>query len=369
MHARRPRRRVRHPIVRVIAAASAAAILAPVLAAATPRRNVTVGGRPGVPACPPKLPVGQCALVLGRASAFTTTDNGQRDVTTVTQPGVLSAGLLGVSALTPDRVTRARDVQYLNRVYGGAPSAVVTVLSPVGAGRNRQWVVMAQSRRFNLSASLGRVARLPFTPQLAVLPGDVVALTTPTWAPVLRIGLSANRFAYRQSRPGRCAHAPTGAFAPFAFGGSSAYACAYAGTTVELAATEQLTSGAATPCRGPFTLPAVEGPAAIVFDAVHVTAAAGIGCSAALHVAAKAWAERGLRYVFGAQFAPGAYGGPFRAGGFDCYLTAQSAAMRAGECSQHGIGIRFVDQRTFWQQPHPGYAPPALTPPARVSSG
>ena len=175
---------------------------------------------------------------------------------------------------------------------------------------------MAQSRRFNLSASLGRVARLPFTPRLAVLPGDVVALTTPTWAPVLHIGLSAKRFAYRQSRLGRCAHAPAGAFAPLAFGGSSALCVCYAGTTVELAAIEQLTSGAATPCRGPFTLPAVEGPAAIVFDAVRVTAAAGIGCSAALHVAAKAWAERGLRYVFGTQFAPGAYGGPFRAGRF-----------------------------------------------------
>lgn len=350
------------PVLAMAAAAVLAPGAAPAVAAPASPPSVIVGATPTVPSCPPRLPARECTLVLGHASAFDTIANGKGNVSVLTRPGVLTAGLLGVSALTADRASRARDVRYLNRTYGGPPRAVMTLLAPVGAGRNRQWVVMAQSRRFDLTASLGRVIRLPLFPSLAVLPGDVIALSTPTWAPVLRIGLSANRFAYRQSRSGRCARTPAGSPALSAFGGASAYACLYRGTSVQVAASERA-AAEPTRCEGAFTLPAAEGPRSIMFDAVQVTAAAGIGCQAALHVAAKAWPVQDLRYVFGPQFASSPYGGPFHAGGFDCYLTAYAASgSRAGDCASRASGLRFVEKRAFWQRPPSGYTPPALTP-------
>jgi hypothetical protein len=90
---------------------------------------------------------------------------------------------------------------------------------------------------FKVQPYLGQVVQFPLTTTLAVLPGDVVALTTPTWAPVLSIDLPSSKFAYRQSRGTSC-NSPPATNAAQSTGQTTAYTCDYPGTRVEYSATE-----------------------------------------------------------------------------------------------------------------------------------
>ena len=58
----------------------------------------------------------------------------------------------------------------------------------------------------HLQPYLGYVVQFPLATPIPVVPGEVVALTVPTWAPVLTYNLST-KIAYRQSRTANCAHA------------------------------------------------------------------------------------------------------------------------------------------------------------------
>jgi 6-phosphogluconolactonase (cycloisomerase 2 family) len=68
--------------------------------------------------------------------------------------------------------------------------------------------------------------------------GETIALTTPTWAPVLSIDLSTDHFAYRQSRSRNCNSPPSTTQAQTQVGQGTRYVCDYPGTRVEYSATE-----------------------------------------------------------------------------------------------------------------------------------
>ncbi len=84
----------------------------------------------------------------------------------------------------------------------------IAVLKPVGSKSQRRWEVVAESPPVHVQPWLGMVVRFPLARSLPVAPGETVALTTPTWAPVLSIDLSTKRFAYRQSRTSGCSSPP-----------------------------------------------------------------------------------------------------------------------------------------------------------------
>jgi hypothetical protein len=84
---------------------------------------------------------------------------------------------------------------------------------------------------------LGHVVRFPLATSLPVSPGETVALTTSTWAPILSIDLSTKNFAYRQSRTSGCTSPPSSSAAQ-SVGQSTQYLCNYKGTRVEYSATE-----------------------------------------------------------------------------------------------------------------------------------
>ena len=81
-------------------------------------------------------------------------------------------------------------------------------------------------------------------------PGDAVALTTPTWAPVLAIQLPSAKFAYRQSRAKNCGVPPATSHAQ-AVKQVASYKCNYPGTRVEYSATEITAPVALNPIHGP----------------------------------------------------------------------------------------------------------------------
>lgn len=190
------------------------------------------------PSCPPGVSAANCTIILTQVTALATIRDGVAYPTTITQPGYLVAFTLGLSRLDSNDTKARAAVHFLNATYGGTSRAGITVLKPVGPHKNFRWQVVAQSPVVHLQPYLGEVVQFPLQSPIRVLPGEVVALTVPTWAPVLSFDLPLKRYAYRQSRTRNCASPPASSQAQTATGTSARYVCNYPGTRVEYSATE-----------------------------------------------------------------------------------------------------------------------------------
>ncbi len=224
-----------------IAAVAPALLLAGLLPATASAKIIEVGAtRPSAlvaPTCPPGATGSKCTIVLTGVTALETISDGHTYPTTVNQPGYIVAFTLGLSALNPNRATALSDLRYLDKTYG-TTRARLTVLKPAGTARHRSWVVTAESQIFYLQPYLGEVVQFPLAIALPVTRGEVVALTVPTWAPVLSIGLPTKKFAYRQSRTTGCTTPSITNQTQSRVGTSAVYGCNYPGTRVEYSVTE-----------------------------------------------------------------------------------------------------------------------------------
>jgi len=220
-----------------LAAASLCAAVAPATASAAIVELGATSTPLVAPTCPPGVTPANCTIILTRVTALETLRDGAAYPTTIKQAGRIVAFTVGLSRLSSDRVTAHNDIHLLDSAYGGTTRVAITVLRPSGNKRLRHFKVVAASPAFHVQPYLGQVVQIPLTTSLAVLPGDVVALTTPTWAPVLSIDLATKKFAYRQSRNTSCASPPSGNAAQ-GVGQTATYGCNYPGTRVEYTATE-----------------------------------------------------------------------------------------------------------------------------------
>jgi hypothetical protein len=202
------------------------------------------------PACPPGVTPANCKIILTQVTALETISDGVAYPTKVKKAGSIVAFTVGLSRLSSDRATAKSDIHFLDQTYGGTARAAITVLRPVGAKKLRQWVVTAESPVFHLQPYLGQVVQLALPAPLPVRPGDAVALTTPTWAPVLAIQLPSAKFAYRQSRTNNCGVPPATNQAQ-AVKQVASYKCNYPGTRLEYSATEITAPVALDPIHGP----------------------------------------------------------------------------------------------------------------------
>jgi len=223
--------------------ASAATILLAALAPApASAQEIELGATAAAPLIAPVCPAGvsqaNCKIVLPEVTALETIRAGVNYPTTVTKPGEIVAFTLGLSALSSNKATVKSDIAFLDSSYGGSPQAEVTILRQVGKKSLRHWAVAAESSDFHLQPYLGQVVQFPLTQPLPVVPGEVIAVTVPTWAPVLSIDLTPSKYAYRQSRKANCTVPPTSIQAQLTIGQSAPYQCDYAGTRVEYSATE-----------------------------------------------------------------------------------------------------------------------------------
>jgi hypothetical protein len=185
--------------------------------------------------CPNRATVTTCPVVLSRATGLETIANGTDYPTTVKSNGQLVSFTVSLSRLGGSRSTRNSEISALNRAFGSPPEAEVTVLKPVGAKNQRRWQVVASSPAFSLTSYIGSSVELALSSSLAVKPGETIALTTPTWAPVLFPGTSS-QFAYRQSRNSKCSSSPSPSAAQLKVGQSARYLCNYAGVGVSYSA-------------------------------------------------------------------------------------------------------------------------------------
>lgn len=193
------------------------------------------------PVCPPGVSSSNCTIILTRVTALETIRDGTVYPTKVTARGAISAFTVGLSQLSTSKSTQNTYIHYLDSTYGGTPRVTLTVLAP-GGGKKTQWrwTVVAQSPVFHVEPYMGSVVRIPLDTALPVSPGDVVALTTTTWAPVLSINLNSKTFAYRQSRQWNCNKPPASSQAQLTAGKTVGYGCDYPGTRLEYSATEDL---------------------------------------------------------------------------------------------------------------------------------
>lgn len=192
---------------------------------------------------PPMCPVGvsssNCDIVLTRSTGLETVRDGIAYPTRVRFAGTLVAFTVGVATLSSSAATTHQEIANLDATYGGVTMAGITVLKPrPGKNLNRNFTVVTEGPMVHLQPYLGYVVQFPLATPIPVVPGELVALTVPTWAPVLTYNLSTKQFAYRQSRTANCAHAGHYQNAQLTIGQTHDYTCDYAGTRVEYNATE-----------------------------------------------------------------------------------------------------------------------------------
>jgi hypothetical protein len=224
-------------LVSGLAAASASAQIVEIGATATPV---------AAPACPTGVSPSNCFIILTRTTALQTVSDSVVLPTKVKKAGWLVAFKVGLSQLTTNAKTEKNYLHILDQAYGGTPQVALTVLKP---GPKDKYTVAAESPAFHVEPYLGSVFQTPlslppkfsaFNP-LPVARGDVIALTVPTWAPILSYNLTASKFVYRQSRTGTaktCAPPTPTQTAQLTVGASTSYVCNYTGTKVEYSATE-----------------------------------------------------------------------------------------------------------------------------------
>lgn len=204
------------------------------------------------PTCPKGVAPAQCTIILTRATALETIRDDITYPSTVKQAGRLVAFSVGLSGLSTNPTTAANDVKFLDKTYGGDAQVAITVLKLIGPKSDRRWEAVAEGPLLDVQPYLGQVAQFPLAASIPVARGETIALTTPTWAPVLTIDLSTTHFAYRQSRSRNCNNPPAASQAQLTVGLSARYVCDYPGTRVEYSATE-VTNPTPTPTPAPTT--------------------------------------------------------------------------------------------------------------------
>jgi hypothetical protein len=189
------------------------------------------------PTCPSGVKPSQCTIILTRDTALATIRDGVSYPTMVHRAGRVVSFSVGLSNLSSSTSTRKKDINFLNQTYGGDAQVVLTVLKRVGR-KGQHWQAVANSGVWHVVQYLGSVAQIPLLTSIQVTPGEVIALSTPTWAPVLSIQQASGN-AYRQARGTHpdCSR-PSNSQQAQKKGHTSNYPCKYAGTRIEYAAQE-----------------------------------------------------------------------------------------------------------------------------------
>jgi hypothetical protein len=182
-----------------------------------------------------------CTIILTRVTALETVRDGVSYPTRVRRAGRITSFSVGLSQLSSNKATQNSYIQFLNGTYGGPARVGITILrqGPWKRGQWR-WTAVANSPMYLVQPYLGSVVQIPLTNTLEVKPGEAIALTTPTWVPVLSINVDSKRFAYRQSRLYNCANPPSSSQAQLKAGKVTNYGCNYPGTRLEYSASETL---------------------------------------------------------------------------------------------------------------------------------
>ena len=160
------------------------------------------GGAGGGPSATPSCPGTPC-LSVTRTTGFQTSARERRNLYTAPGTGRVVAFTLRLGKPS------ATQVGFFNRQAGGTAKVRLTVLRPAGTrGGAPQYALNAQSDDFAVGPYFGQTVQFPLYTSLLVRRGYVVALTVPTWAPVLAVSNLNSTYSWRSSRTAPCSTNP-----------------------------------------------------------------------------------------------------------------------------------------------------------------
>jgi hypothetical protein len=146
------------------------------------------------PASPPSCPARPC-LAVSRTTGYQAKVGPTRSLMRIPKTGRIVAWTIALG--NPG----AQQTRFFNQRLGGEAEAQITILNPRRRLRSR---AVANGEPQKLQRYFGSTVQFPLERSLRVRRGWVVALTVPTWAPALAVGLGADT-SWRASRGrGRC---------------------------------------------------------------------------------------------------------------------------------------------------------------------
>lgn len=170
--------------VLAVAGAACAALALPAYASAEIIEIGKVDPAP-VASCPTRP-----CLAVSRTTGYQAKIGPTRGVMTIPKDGSLVAWTIGLGKPGKKQTT------FFNDKLGGESQAQLTVLNPRSKLRSR---AVAQGDVQKLTPFFGTTVQFPLAKSIPVKKGWVIALTVPTWAPALAVGLGADT-SWRASR-------------------------------------------------------------------------------------------------------------------------------------------------------------------------
>jgi hypothetical protein len=178
-----------------------------------------LGGAAGTAA--PSCPGAPCTVVTA-VTGFQAAIAGRHNTMTVSRAGRVTGWQIVLAAQTPDQSA------YFDQLTHGPARAGLVILRHVA---NYGFRVIDASPLVMLAPYFGRTMSASLTRPLPVRPGDILALTVPTWAPALAVGLDPDT-GWRASRPRASCGDVLTPTAQMTFGALTQYECVY--STVRL---------------------------------------------------------------------------------------------------------------------------------------
>jgi hypothetical protein len=151
-----------------------------------------VGPAGTVLATEPSCPSSPC-LAISRTTGFQVNEAAFSSISTVRENGYIVAWQIDLGKPSLNQIA------FFNANEGGVAEAGIAVLRPQPPS-NLTYRLIAQSPLIQLQPYFGTTMQLSLEHALHVEPEDVIALTVPTWAPALALGLG-NGTTWRGSRP------------------------------------------------------------------------------------------------------------------------------------------------------------------------
>lgn len=156
---------------------------------------------------------GEVCQVVTRTTGVQMQIGKIRNPTLISKPGRIVALTLKLGKLTKSQIGFFTQAEYgprANRKEGvglGEASARLSVLRPAFKTNNRfRFKLVAQTEDFKLAEYFGRTATFAPAQTIPVVKGDILAVTTSTWAPILALGLPTDN-TWRAARGIPCSNA------------------------------------------------------------------------------------------------------------------------------------------------------------------
>lgn len=141
------------------------------------------------PVATPSCPTGPC-VAISRTTGYQAKSGATRGPMVIPQDGRIVAWTISLGKPGP------KQTAFFQQRLGGEASAQITILGPRRKLRSR---AIAHGELIKLTPYFGSTVQFALEKTIAVKKGQVVALTVPTWAPALAVGLGADT-SWRASR-------------------------------------------------------------------------------------------------------------------------------------------------------------------------